>query len=158
LLVDDVKARQGVARMGNVLNIIKPYWHDGAWVFDDSLRGLWGTPLVARTPEIMDQVLRLARLPPRQPLRVTFSDDDNPGFGYQFVLEWAREDREGQWYRWGGMEGLCTALVRYFDAPPPRIYCRVTARKTPFSIMGADRGDRPQSAARDVNALFRRTR
>jgi hypothetical protein len=127
-------------------------------VFDDSLRGLWGTPLVARTPEIIDQVLRLARLQPRQPLRVTFSDDDNPGFGYQFVLEWAREDREGQWYRWGGMEGLCTALVRYFDAPPPRIYCRVTARKTPFSIMGADRGDRPQSAARDVNALFRRTR
>ena len=144
--------------MGNVLNTIKPYWHDGAWVFDDPQRGQWAKPFVARTPEMVDQVLRRAGLPPRQPLTVTFSDDDNPGFGYRFVLEWAREDREGQWYRWGGMEGLCTALVRYFDAPPPRIYCRVTARKTPFSIMGADRGDRPESAARDVNALFRRTR
>ena len=143
--------------MGNVLNTIKPYWHDGAWVFDDPQRGQWAKPFVARTPEMVDQVLRRAGLPSRQPLTVTFSDDDNPGFGYRFVLEWAREEREGHWYRWGGMEGLCTALVRYFDAPPPRIYCRVTARKTPFSIMGADRGDRPQSAARDVNALFRRT-
>jgi hypothetical protein len=137
---------------------IKPYWHDRAWVFDDPQRGLWAKPLVTRTPEMVDRVLRQAGLPPRQSFTVTFSDDDCPGFGYLFVLEWVREDHEGHWYGWSGMEGLCPALVRYFDAPPPRIYCRVTARRTPFSIVGADRGDRPSSAAGDMTALFRRTR
>lgn len=46
---------------------IKPYWHDGAWVFDDPLRGLWAKFFVARTPEIVDQVLSRAGLRSRRP-------------------------------------------------------------------------------------------
>jgi hypothetical protein len=113
---------------------IKPYWYNGAWVFDDPLRGFMARPFVARASEIVDAVLRQAGLQPRQPFTVAFADRDFPGPGYQFILEWAREDREGHWYRWGGMEGLCPALVRYFGTAPDRIYCQVTARRTPFSI------------------------
>lgn len=127
--------------MSNGLNTIKPYWHDGAWVFDDPWRGLWAKPFIARTPEIIDQVLRGAGFRPRQPFTVTFADREFPALGYRFVLELVREDREGHWYRWGGMEGLCPALVRYFDAAPECIYCRVTPRRTPFSISPADRVD-----------------
>lgn len=129
--------QQGGARLGNVLNTIKAYWHDGGWVFDDSQRGLWAKPFVARAPEIIDRVLQGAGLRPRQPFTVTFGDHESPGLGYRFVLEWAREDREGHWYRSGGMEGLCPALVRYFDAAPKHIYCQVTARRTPFSVLHA---------------------
>jgi hypothetical protein len=118
-------------------NTIKPYWHDGAWVFDDPVRRLQAKPFVARAPKIIDQVLRRAGLPSRQPFTVTFGDRESPGPGYRFVLEWAREDRDGHWYRWGGMEGLCPALVRYFDAAPMRIFCVVAARRTPFFIVGA---------------------
>ena len=74
-------------------------------------------------------------------LTVTFGDHEGPGTGYRFVLEWVREDREGHWYRWGGMEGLCPALLRYFDNAPAYIYCLVTARRTPFSVIAPDRSD-----------------
>jgi len=145
--------------MGNVMHTIKPYWHDGAWVFDDPQRGLRAKPLIARRPEIVDQVLRQAGLQSRQPFAVIFGDHECPGLGYRFVLEWVREDGEGDWYRWGGMEGLCPALVRYFDAVPACIYCLVTARKTPFSIMRPDQVDRlGRPAARDTVDRLRRFR
>jgi hypothetical protein len=145
--------------MSDVSNTINPYWHNGAWVFDDPQRGLWAKPFVARTSEIVDQVLRRAGLQPRRPFTVTFGDHEFPGLGYRFVLEWVREDREGHWYRWGGMEGLCPALVRYFDAAPLCIYCVVTPRRTPFSVVGADRGDRLRNpAGRDMTDLLRRAR
>src|SRR5579864_8945928 len=126
--VDGAKEGRREAARINALITIKPYWYDGVWVFDDPVRALWAKPFLARAPEIVDQVLRRAGLQPRQPFTVTFGDHESPGLGYRFVLEWARENREGHWYRWGGMEGLCNALVRYFDAAPPRIYCWVTAR------------------------------
>jgi hypothetical protein len=126
--------------MTDVPRTIKPYWYNGAWVFDDPERGTLAKPFVVRS-EMVDQMLRQAGLPPRQPFAVTFSDRDSPWPGYRIVLEWAREDHEGQWYRWGGTEGLCPALVRYFDAPPARIYCHVTVRRTPFSILTPGRGE-----------------
>ncbi len=125
--------------MSNVPARIKPYWYNGAWVFDDVQRGLRAKPFIARAPEIVDQVLRRAGLQPRQPFTVTFGDVELPAEGYQFVLEWVREDSAGHWYRWAGMDGLCPALVRYFDAPPKRIYCQVIARRTPFSVFHEDR-------------------
>jgi hypothetical protein len=145
--------------MGKVLKTIKPYRRDGTWVFDDPLRGIWAKPFVSRAPGIVDQVLRYARLQSGQPVMVTFGDHESPGRGYRFVLEWVREDREGHWYRWEGMEGPCPALVRYFDAAPKRIYCLLTPRRTPFSVTGADQKDglrRP--AGRDMTDLSRRTR
>jgi hypothetical protein len=121
--------------MGTVTHRVKPYWHDGAWVFDDPQRGRRAQPFVARRPEIVDQVLRRAGLQSWQPFTLTFGDYEGSEVGYRFILEWEREDREGHWYRWGGMEGLCPALMRYFDAPPKYIFCQVTARRTPFSVL-----------------------
>ena len=139
--LDSKKGRDGAAEaeMGTVSTRIKPYWYDGAWVFDDFQRGLRAKPFITRAPAIVDHVLRRAGLQPRQPFTVTFGDHEFPALGYQFVLEWVREDAEGHWYRWGGMDGLCPALVRYFEAPPKRIYCEVTVRRTPFSVFHADR-------------------
>lgn len=118
---------------GNIITI-KPYWHNRAWAFDDPVRGRWAKPFLDRSPEMVDQMLRQARLPARQSFVITFANRDWPGVGYRFVLDWVREEREGPWYRWSGGEGLCPELVRYFDAPPKQIYCHVTARKTLSSI------------------------
>lgn len=134
-------------RTGPVLNTIKPYWYDGAWVFDDLTRRLWTKPLVARAPAVVDQILREAGLPPRQPFALTFSDRDAFRLGYRFVLEWVRDDREGTWYRWSGTEALWPGLLRYFDAPLARIHCQVRARRTPFSIFHTQRGERPQDSS-----------
>jgi len=137
---------------------IKPYWHDGAWVFDDPARGWWAKPFV--TPfGMVDQMLRQAGLQARQPFVVIVGDRDDLGPGYRLVLERIREDREGHWYVWDATEVLCPALIRYFDAPPARIYCLVTARRTPFSVMQPDRGDaRRRLVARDVPTRLRRSR
>jgi hypothetical protein len=151
----DAEGRRGGEAMSNVVHTIKPYWHDGAWVFDDPQRGLWAKPFIARTREIVDQILRRAGLAPGQPFTVIFGDCEVPGSGHRFVLERVRVDREGHWYSWGGMEGLCPALVRYFDAAPERIHCQVTARRTPFSVFQAHRveglgGATSRPDARDV--------
>lgn len=144
--------------MGGGSKTIKPYWHDHPWVFDDPQRVLWAKPFVARTPEMVDQLLSRAGLQPRQPFTVTFSDHDGIQFGYRFVLEWARDDREGHWYRWSGMEALCPALVRYFDGAPTRIYCLVTARRTPFLVLPGGRVGGPSRSTRQEPDLFRRAR
>ena len=134
-VVDAEGGRRGGERTkGNVWNTIKPYWHDGAWLFDDPQRRLQKKPVVARNPEIIDHVLRQAGVRPRQPFKMTFGDHDVSGPGYRFVLEWVRDSREGHWYRWGATEVLCSALVRYFDSAPKQIFCQVTARRTPFSV------------------------
>lgn len=149
----------GATAVSHILNTIKPYWHGGAWVFDDPGRGLTAKPFVARRPEIIDQVLRRAGLRPRQPITVTFTDHEFPGPGYRFVLEWSREDREGHWYRWSGMEALCPALVRYFDAAPKQIHCLVTARRTPFMVLAGGRvAGPPRSPRQEPIDLFGRAR
>ena len=137
--------------MSDTSHTIKPYWHSGAWVFDDPSRGLCAKPFVGRTPEIIDQVLRRAGLQPRQPFMVTFTDYEYHGLGYRFVLEWVREDREGHWYRWSGMEALCPALVRYFDVAPKRIYCLVTPRRTPFLVLAGGRVGGPSRSPRQTS-------
>lgn len=110
--------------MRNVLNTIRPYWDGTTWVFDDPQRGLVREPFVAGTPEMIDRALEEAGLPPRRPFSVVFSDREFPGC--RIALERVREESGGSWYRWAGIEGwLCPALLRYFDAAPPRIYCRI---------------------------------
>ena len=124
------------SRTGNIITI-KPYWRNGAWVFDDPVRGRWANPFLDRSPEMVDRVLRQAQLPPRQSFVLTFADHDWPGVGYRFVLDWVRENSAGHWYRWNGAEALYPALVRYFDTPPEQIYCYLTARMTLSSISRA---------------------
>lgn len=121
------------AHTANVTTI-KPYWHNAAWVFDDPVRGWWAKPFQGRSAEMVDQMLRQARLPLKQSFVIAFADRDWPGVGYRLVLEWARENSGGHWYRWSGTEALYPALVQYFDAPPKQIYCHITARTTLSSI------------------------
>ena len=121
------------APTGNIITI-KPYWHNGTWLFDDPVRGWWAKPFLDQTPEMVDRMLRQAQLPPKQSFVLTFADSDWAGVGHRFILDWVRENSRGHWYRWSGVEGLYPALLRYFDAPPKQIYCHVTARTTLSSI------------------------
>ena len=121
-------------RAGNIITV-KPYWHNQVWVFDDPVRGWWAKPFLGPSPEVVDQMLRQARLPLRQSFVIAFADRDWPGVGYRFVLDWVRENSQGHWYRWNGMERLYPALVQYFDAPPKQIYCHITSRTTLSSIL-----------------------
>ena len=120
---------------GNIITI-KPYWRNGAWAFDDPVRGRWANPFLDRSPEMVDRMLRQAQLPPRQSFVLTFADHDWPGVGFRLVLDWVRENPKGHWYRWSGIEGLHPTLLQYFGAPPTQIYCHVTARMTLSAIFG----------------------
>jgi hypothetical protein len=54
-----------------------------------------------------------------------FSSEPFPGYHAEFAR--SRADMSGNWYRSRtlGMEAwLCSALLKYFDSPPPRIYAQ----------------------------------
>ena len=147
----------GAVFMDRVTCTLKPYLYDGRWVFDDHARRLWAIPLVARGTEIVDEIIRRAGLPARRPFRLTFGDQEIREPGYRFAVDRVREDAAGHWYRWGGMECLCPALMRYFDAPPVRMYWAVAERRTPFSIGVAD-PEVVREAASWINSVdFRRS-
>lgn len=111
----------------NALLTIRPYKHNGTWVFDDPAAGLVREPFVCGVPEMIDRMI--ADVPgAARGFRLVFSGGPFPGSMVQ--LDWLREEIGGNWYAWreGAMEGwLCPALFKYFDAAPPRIYARVEA-------------------------------
>ena len=152
-----IYGRRGGCLMDRVTHTLKPYLYDGRWVFDDHTRRLWAIPLVTRGTEIVDEIIRRAGLPPRRPFRLTFSDREIREPGYRFAVDRVREDAAGHWYRWGGMECLCPAMMRYFDAPPTRMYWAVAERRTPFSIAVADPEAVREAASRTTAVDFRRS-
>lgn len=93
-------------------------------MFDDAATGLVAEPFVFGMPEMIDSLV--ADIPEAgRGFRLLFSA--NPFPGYQAELEWLREEFGGNWYLWKvrNMEGwLCPALFKYFEAAPPRIYCK----------------------------------
>lgn len=143
--------------MDRVTRTLKPYLFDGRWVFDDHARRLWATQLVTRGSEIVDEIIRRAGLPAKQPFRLTFSDQEIHEPGYRFAVDRVREDAAGHWYRWGGMECLCPALMRYFDAPPVRMHWAVAERRTPFSMGVAAPEAAREAASRLTTVDFRRS-
>ncbi len=110
--------------MSNVLFVIKPYWYEGTWVFDDADVDLVREPFVSGIPEMMNELVE--EIPDaRQGFRLTFSGASFPGF--QQELEWLREEFNGHWYRSldPEMEGwLCPALFKYFEEAPEKLYVR----------------------------------
>ena len=110
--------------MTNVLMVIKPYWYQGTWVFDDEAVGLKKEPFVLGVPEMLDKMVK--DIPnARKGFRLTFSALPFPS--YQQELTWVREERCGGWYRLEGHTGegwLCSAMFRYFDTAPEKIYAR----------------------------------
>ncbi|HEY1379232.1 MAG TPA: DUF6717 family protein [Gemmataceae bacterium] len=124
-----IKPRQTSAP--TAVMVIEPYWHDGAWVFDDPTVGLVREPFVAGVTEMIDR-LAVSISDAADGFRLKFAVE--PFEGYQTALTWVRADAvEGNWYRADetGDEGwLCPALFCYFPSPPPKIYVRAEPKQT----------------------------
>jgi hypothetical protein len=119
-------------RLSGSFFVIRPYRHEGAWVFDDARVGLKREPFVSGITEMIDRLV--ADIPNAdQGFRLLFASA--PFDGYQGVLTWARSDPvEGSWYRdEQGQEGwLCPALFLYFASAPEKIYLRAVGM--PYAI------------------------
>lgn len=116
--------------MSNSLMILKPYWHEGFWVFDDPATGLNKEPFVAGVPEMLGILLERENIPdPQRGFRLLFSAVPFPG--HQLKATWVRTDGGGNWYTAEGHEGwLCPALFKYFEEAPKELYIQVLPRMT----------------------------
>lgn len=114
--------------MANQIFVIKPYWHDGTWVFDDESVGLLREPFVSGVPEILSDLVR--DFPDaRRGFRLTFSAEAFPDS--QLTARRGEASAGGCWYsvgeEAGGEEGwLCPAMFRYFDEAPAKIHLSVS--------------------------------
>jgi hypothetical protein len=112
----------------NVINVIAPYKYLGMWVFDDARVGLVQEPFVSGMDTMLDRITR--DLPdPDHGFILVFSAEQFPG--YRFALDWRRADGGGNWYYSADldMEGwLCPALLRYFEAPPSKLFVQIKPR------------------------------
>lgn len=114
--------------MKNSLMTIKPYKHDGVWVFDDERVNLHREPLVAGVPEIIERLCAEKGInDPEDGFVAIFSGLPFPG--YHLKITWESEEPfGGNWYTAydGDMRGwLCPALFNYFDEAPPDIFVEV---------------------------------
>jgi pimeloyl-ACP methyl ester carboxylesterase len=112
------------SEMGNIVIVIKPYWYQGTWVFDDESVGLKREPFVAGIPEMIDNLVKDITNA-RSGFRLLFSSAPFPG--YQIELTRVKEEYGGYWYRMKDQltEGwLCPALFRYFETAPETIYVK----------------------------------
>ncbi|UCH12973.1 MAG: hypothetical protein JSW18_04390 [Candidatus Omnitrophota bacterium] len=111
----------------NAILIIKPYWHNGTWVFDDKRVNLYQERFVAGIPEIINHITE--DIPnAKNGFRLLFSA--NPFPDYQVKLIWLREESGGNWYYSENleMEGwLCPALFKYYKKAPKEIYAKAEA-------------------------------
>jgi hypothetical protein len=114
----------------NSIIAIHPYLYEGVWVFDDPAVGLLQEPFVAGADDIIDRMVE--GIPDaRNGFTLLFSAEPFPG--HQVVFEWVRADMSGNWYRSPAleMEGwLCPALLKYFAAPPAKLYAQFRERRT----------------------------
>ena len=119
---------EGVVGGMNEIRIIAPYKYAGSWVFDDPAVGLVREPFVSGMDIIMDRAV--ADIPDAEKgFRLLFSARPFPG--YTIKLVWRREEVGGNWYYAPqfDLEGwLCPALLLYFGAAPPELYCRAESK------------------------------
>ena len=112
----------------NAIVAIHPYKTQGIWVFDDERAGLREEPFVSGADTIIDHMV--VDIPDAEHgFTLMFSAQPSPGF--QLELDWQRADLSGNWYRADtiGMEGwLCPALLKYFDAPPAKLFAQFRPR------------------------------
>jgi hypothetical protein len=111
--------------------VIVPYWLEktGVWVFDDPGAGVQQEPFVSGTPEMIDDLVK-AIPDARNGFRLLFSSMPFPG--YQKLLAWKREERDGHWYASNDppSEGwLSSVLVRYFDRAPALLYVKAESKQ-----------------------------
>jgi hypothetical protein len=108
----------------NFLQVLRPYKHQGSWVFDDDSVGLTREPFVLGIDEMIERLV--APIPKANAgFRLIFSPNPFPGYGAK--LEWRREETGGNWYfsPTFGIEGwLCPALFKYFETAPKELYAK----------------------------------
>lgn len=111
----------------NALTIIKPYKYLDMWVFDDEKVGLVQEPFVSGADDIIEKMVK--EIPnAEQGFIMIFSATPFPG--HQLVLEWRREEMQGNWYYAADLdqEGwLCPALFKYFEQAPKKLYAQFKA-------------------------------
>jgi len=108
----------------NAILVIHPYQYQGTWVFDDPLTGLEKEPFVCGIPEIINKVVKDIK-GAKKGFRLLFSAKPFPG--HSLVLQWQRQENEGNWYlcKQYQVEGwLCPALFKYFKKAPKTIYAK----------------------------------
>ena len=108
----------------NSIYVIKPYWYNGTWVFDDDRVGLVREAFVAGIPDMINHLVK--DIPnAKKGFKLIFSSEFFPG--YQLKLDWSRKEGSGNWYYSKDLdkEGwLCPALFKYFSEAPKEIYAR----------------------------------
>jgi hypothetical protein len=112
----------------NSILAIHPYKDAGMWVFDDERVGLVREPFVAGADTIIE---RMVTDIPRAEDGFTLVFSAGPFPGYHAALQWRREEHNGNWYYSPelDLEGwLCPALLKYFEAPPARLYAQFKAK------------------------------
>ena len=116
----------GIYRPSNSIMVLKPYRHDGTWVFDDPGLGLRQEPFVAGTPELIDSLV--SHIPDADKgFRLLFSKQEFPCYSAKLV--WRRGDKTGNWYYCAQYqkEGwLCPGLFKYYQDAPKEIHVRAT--------------------------------
>lgn len=121
---DILKSHKRLNVPANAIITIKPYWHNGTWVFDDERTNLVKEPFVAGIPEMINQITK--DIPDaKKGFRLIFYA--NPFPGYTIKLNWLREEHGGNWYYSDtlNMKGwLCPALFHYFPKAPKELYAK----------------------------------
>ncbi len=110
--------------MANQIMVIKPYKWEGMWVFDDERVHLEKEPFVGGADTLIDvAVARHGIKDADRGFLLLFSGGPFPGA--QMELAWLREEMGGNVYGWNEMEGwLCPALLKYFAAPPRKLFAQ----------------------------------
>ena len=114
---------------GNSLIMLRPYKHEGSWVFDDDSVGLRREPFILGIDDMLD---RMAESIPgaEAGFRLIVSARPFPGFAAK--LEWQGEESGGNWYLWrafGTRGWLCPALFKFFPRAPRHIYAKAEGRE-----------------------------
>jgi hypothetical protein len=114
----------------NEINIIFPYKHHGAWVFDDPEVGLRKEAFVSGADVVIDMLVTGLMIPKAgRGFKLIFSA--NPFPNYDIRLKWKKKEFSGNTYVVSGAAGmpkmeawLCPALLRYFKKAPKEIYAK----------------------------------
>ncbi len=108
----------------NSINVLKLYWSDECWMYDDREHGRIREPLVLGTSEAVDALRLLDGLPQaRDPFQILFSSSEFPG---SHRADWLREESGGHWYVFEGQYTgwLCPALFDFFESAPTDLWVR----------------------------------
>lgn len=108
--------------------VIKPYWNEGTWVFDDPSHGLDHQPIFKGAPDLLNGLVK--NIPNAQNgFRLLCST--KPIKDFQKKLVWVKAEGGGNYYRFGDKthQGwLYPAIYRYFPETPKVLYLKAVPK------------------------------